>query len=139
VTTVRLRIEGHHLPGARCGPYSDVHVGVQVGREPEGLVRADEPAARWELDLEAVQTPSGLDWRGAAVQGRPRDRFVYLTWGTGAGADFAMFRRAKLMLADLPVGAAEVTARVDMTDENGMPRCARLRPPALALSPTMAG
>ena len=43
-----------------------------------------------------------------------------------------MFRRAKLMLADVPdPAAAAVTARVDLTDECGMPRCARLRVPAL--------
>ena len=39
-----------------------------------------------------------------------------------------MFRRAKLMLADVPdPRGAVVTARVDLTDEPGMPRCARLR------------
>lgn len=44
-----------------------------------------------------------------------------------------MFRRAKLMLADLPTGADEVTVDVDLTDELGMPRCARLRPPAISV------
>ena len=39
-----------------------------------------------------------------------------------------MFRRAKLMLADVPdPRLPEVTVRVDLTDECGMPRCARLR------------
>jgi hypothetical protein len=42
-----------------------------------------------------------------------------------------MFRRAKLMLADLPADVDEVTVDVDLTDEHGMPRCARLRPPAI--------
>ena len=65
-----------------------------------------------------------------AVQGRKGERFVYLTWGTVAGDTFTMFRRAKLMLADLP-SAQEVHVDVHLTDENGMPRCARLRPPAI--------
>ena len=85
----------------------------------------------------------GLDFRGTAVQGRPGARFVYLTWGdVDADGSFAMFRRAKLMLADLePVVAGagdtgQVIARVDLTDECGGPRCARLKPPALRIERT---
>jgi hypothetical protein len=47
-----------------------------------------------------------------------------------------MFRRAKLMLADLaPLvsNAQQVIARVDLTDDCGAPRCARLTAPALSL------
>jgi hypothetical protein len=71
------------------------------------------------------------------VQGRRGARFVYLTWGdVDADGSFTMFRRAKLMLADLEPLVAEtdqVVARVDLTDESGGPRCARLRPPPLTL------
>ena len=67
------------------------------------------------------------------MQGKKGERFVYLTWGTVDGESFTMFRRAKLMLADLPADAVEVTVDVDLTDECGMPRCARLRPPALQI------
>jgi hypothetical protein len=44
-----------------------------------------------------------------------------------------MFRRAKLMLGDLPAGADEVTVEVALTDARGMPRCARLRPPPVSI------
>jgi hypothetical protein len=47
-----------------------------------------------------------------------------------------MFRRAKLMLADVEPFVADtqrVIAHVDLTDDCGGPRCARLRPPALTL------
>lgn len=129
---MRLIIEGHHLPGSTCGRYADVHVGVQVGREPADLVPADAPSARWEVEVRVVDVDGRPDFRGPAVQGRRGDRFVYLTWGEGSGEDFAMFRRAKLMLADLPdPWASEVTARVHLTDERGWPTCARLAPPAL--------
>jgi Family of unknown function (DUF5990) len=48
------------------------------------------------------------------VQGRPGDRFIYLTWGdVGDDGTFRMF----------------------LTDECGGPTCARLKPPALTLSP----
>lgn len=127
-----LILEGHHLPGASCGGYDDVHVGVQVGRVPEDLVRGDAASARWEVDVAVRHTPDGVDFSGPAVHGRRGERFVYLTWGEGTGTRFAMFRRAKLMLAEVPDPTADtVTARVHLTDERGMPRCARLRPPAL--------
>jgi hypothetical protein len=122
---MRLTIRGHHLPGRRCGPYRDVHVGLQVGRDPADLVPGDADRAEWVTD---VRTEAG-DFRGPAVQGRKGARFVYLTWGTYTDETFTMFRRAKLMLADLP-SASEVTVEVDLTDESGMPRCARLAAPA---------
>ncbi len=127
---MRLVIEGHHLPGSSCGSYDDVHVGVQRRREPVELVAADAPAARWEMDVEVLARAGERDFRGPEVQGKRGERFVYLTWGTGSGSDFEMFRRAKLMLADAP-DADVVRAVVHLTDERGMPRCARLRPPAL--------
>ena len=126
---MRLVIRGHHLPGRTCGPYSDVHVGLQLGREPSDLVPGDAECAEWVTDLRVVDG----DFRGPAVQGRRGERFVYLTWGTGSGEDFTMFRRAKLMLTDLPAAADEVTVDVHLTDEAGMPRCARLSPPAIAV------
>jgi hypothetical protein len=128
-----LVIEGHHLPGRRCGSYDDIHVGLQVRRDPAELVRGDAHAARWQVDVEALDKDGGVDFRGPAVQGRRGERFVYLTWGELRDDTFTMFRRAKLMLADVPDPRRHsVTARVDLTDEHGMPRCARLRPPALS-------
>jgi hypothetical protein len=79
---VRLRIEGHHLPGRRCGPYDDVHVALQVGRTPADPVPGDAATAVW----------------------------------------------------DVVPGPVRVTARVDLTDDDGMPRCARLRTPAVEWS-----
>ena len=123
---MRLAIRGHHLPGRRCGPYRDVHVGIQVRGEPHGLVPGDADQAEWVTE---ISTDAG-DFRGPAVQGRKGARFVYLTWGTYDDETFTMFRRAKLMLAELPQ-AAEVTVEIDMTDDLGMPRCARLKAPAV--------
>ena len=123
---MRLVIRGHDLPGRRCGSYDDVHVGLQVGRDPQGPVPGDADQVEWVTE---IRTDDG-DFRGPAVQGRKGDRFVYLTWGTHTDGTFTMFRRAKLMLADLPRGDV-VTVSVDLTDERGMPRCARLRAPAL--------
>jgi hypothetical protein len=72
------------------------------------------------------------------VQGRRGERFAYLTWGSIENGDFTMFRRAKLMLDEVPplVGdePGAVTARVHLTDDDGMPRCARLSSPAVEWS-----
>lgn len=75
----------------------------------------------------------GGDFRGRAVHGRKGQRFIYLTWGTTTDGPFNMFRRAKLMLADLPVDVDEVTVDIDLTDEAGMPRCAWLHAPAVRI------
>lgn len=135
-----LEIRGHHLPGRSWhlddGPCHNVHVGVQVRREPADLVPGDAEHARWEVEIAVVDTPDGPDFRGPAVQGRRGERFVYLTWGdVGADGGFTMFRRAKLMLADVVphLGSGAVVAEVDLTDDCGGPRCARLGPPALRL------
>ena len=148
VSEVRLRIEGHHLPGRRCGPYDEVHVALQVGREPVDPVAGDAGAAVWETQLQVVSRgddeagDGALDVRGPAVHGGRGERFAYLTWGSTASGSFEMFRRAKLMLGGVPAlasssrgagtGTVGVTARVHLTDECGMPRCARLCPPALS-------
>lgn len=127
---MRLVLRGHQLPGLVCGVHTNVHVGLQVGAEPVGLVPADAAAAEWIAEIRAHDG----DLRGPAVHGRKGERFVYLTWGTVEGGRFTMFRRAKLMLDDLPADAEEVTVDIALTDEHGMPRCARLRPPAIGVT-----
>jgi hypothetical protein len=81
------------------------------------------------------------------VQGRRGGRFLYLTWGdVGPDDRFAMFRRAKLMLdqvgAELVESASEaggLVATVDLTGDDGGPRCARVDPPAIEWSVTSSG
>lgn len=132
-----LEIHGHNFPGRSwhldTGPCDNVHVGIQVRKEPADLVPGDSRSAVWRTEIEVVDRDGESDFRGPAVHGSRGARFVYLTWGdVGRDGSFTMFRRAKLMLDDLP-RADEVIASVDLTDERGGPRCARLRPPALRL------
>jgi len=144
---MRVVIEGFDLPGrtfcdADGGALGDVHVGVQIRREPHDLVPADAAGARWELDVDVVAGPdASLDFRGPAVHGKRGDRFLYLTWGNlDSRGRFEMFRRAKLMLNRIDPGlvtAAEqegrpVVGAVRLTDRRGAPRCARVDPPDLA-------
>lgn len=125
---MRVRIEGHTLPGRSPGPHRDVRVGIQVRREPAEVVPADVEHALWEVEVTESYAAGSRDFRGPAVQGKPGERFIYLTWLEGP--DSSMFRRAKLMLGDAP-RAPSVAARVTLSDECGLPRCGRLRSPAV--------
>lgn len=145
---MRLVIDGHDLPGAEFvsggALLRNVHVAVQVGKDPFQPIRADAESARWELDVGAVLGDGDdgrVDLRGPAVHGKKGERFLYLTWGDVArDGSFAMFRRAKLMVDDVDRDLLDAAARgegtlvgsVSLTDEHGGPRCARVRPPALS-------
>jgi hypothetical protein len=126
---VRVRIVGVDLPGASCPGYAGIKVGVQRGKEFEQLVSADGAEAVFELEV--GQAPR----YGPYVHGRGDDRFFYLCWV--AGPDEQPFRRAKVMLADVPgdVWAAAASSgsvlegRLGLTDHKGNPTCARVRPP----------
>jgi hypothetical protein len=126
-----VRIEGVSLPGRVFCEHRHVHVGVQCRQEPVMLVPGDADAAEFDFTVDILPAAGGgWDFRGPYVHGKPGERFLYLTWGELNGDEFAMFRRAKLMLADVPV-ADEVVADVDLTDEQGLPCCARLHDPVI--------
>ncbi len=135
---MRIVIDGRDLPGRRFGSYADVHVALQVGRDPADPVPGDAGSARWEAEVRVVDG----DFRGPAVHGKRGERFLYLTWGSPAGRDWGMFRRAKLMLdrvdpalvAEADGAGKPLVATVSLTDEQGCPRCARVDPPAIRWS-----
>lgn len=108
-----------------------MHVGIQLNRDAAELIPADASEASWRTEIDVVELRGARDFRGPAVQGKRNERFVYLVW-VNVDADGAQTRlgRAKLMLDDLlPAGVDPfdtVTARVDLTDESGRARCARL-------------
>ncbi|WP_141955994.1 DUF5990 family protein [Actinoallomurus bryophytorum] len=143
---MRIRIEATELPGRTCPPGSDhprhdnVHVGVQRRERPGELLDlhpGDAASAAWTLECATAATAGGIDITGRYVQGRPGDRFIYLSWGTvGDDGAFTMFRRAKLMLdavdpdvAGAAARSGRLLARVRLTDPKGEPLCARVRPP----------
>ena len=128
-------VRGTDPPGRTFASYGDVHVGIQVGREPVGLVPADTAAPEWTLDVRYDG-----DFRGPAVHGKKGDRFLYVYWVDRVGGIDHMFRRGKLMLdridpavvASAVEGGHTLVATVSLTDEKGGPRCARYDPPAIA-------
>ncbi|WP_193611966.1 DUF5990 family protein [Nocardioides lijunqiniae] len=138
---MRIVVEGRNLPGRSFEGRDDVHVALQVGRDPEAPVPGDAASARWEVEVRHVDG----DFRGPAVHGPRGQRFLYLTWGEpGGDGAWEMFRRAKLVLSGLDGSLLEPAERpgaalrctVELTDERGGPRCARVDPPAIAWSVT---
>ena len=141
---MQVSISGYNLPGRSfCSPdgspIGNVHVGIQVRRDPAELVPADALEAQWVVAVEVVERDGQLDFRGPAVQGARGDRFIYLTWGdVDRIGHFVMFRRAKLMLNRIDhaivrsaLETDHLSATVDLTGNDGGPRCARVDPPAI--------
>jgi hypothetical protein len=144
---VDVRIVGVELPGHTCADprpgglvYENVHVGVQRRRDVVDLVRGDAPDAEWNLTVDTVTRDGALDVRGPFVQGKRGDRFLYLSWGTVDDANkLEMFRRAKLMFDAVPdellrsaqAPGHRLVGTVNMTHDDGMPRCAAVRPPVI--------
>jgi uncharacterized protein DUF5990 len=133
---MEIVVRGRRPPGRRFGPYENVHVALQVRSQPMGLVPGDTENPEWSAEVEVVPRDGELDFRGPAVHGRRGERFLYLTWGEVRGDRFDMFRRAKLILADCGAdgSTAHLVAEVDLSDDQGGPRCARVRPPAVRWS-----
>jgi hypothetical protein len=150
MSSVLIRIEGSNLPGRYCGPGPDfpdghhnVHVAVQ-GRKGKqdlfGLLAADAKTATWKIDGDLLMPPPRWDCRGPQIHGSPAKRFIYLTWGViGADSQFTMFRRAKLWLDVVPADVIEAASksglligRLRLSDDDGWPVCASVRPPRIA-------
>ena len=146
---MQIRIVGTQLPGRECGAgdnfpgYSNIHVGVQRKSRRDELLDlhpGDAASAEWTLDCSV----DGSDVRGPHIQGPPGERFIYLSWGSvDDSGRFTMFRRAKLMLADVPpdvlVAAATsgtLVGTLGLTDAKGHPLCARVKPPMIRWSST---
>ncbi|MFJ9949456.1 DUF5990 family protein [Kitasatospora sp. NPDC091207] len=156
-TSVRIRIEATDLPGRSCpgAPglpgYDDIHVAVQRRGRPGELldpVAGDAAGAVWTLECAVKAGPDlpGPDLLGPYVQGGPGARFVHLSRVAGGAGGFTVFRRAKLMLAAVERDTVEaavrgglLVARLGLTDAEGHPLCAAVRPPLVTWSAGAAG
>lgn len=140
---MRVIIEGHDLPGRRSCGQPDVHVGLRVRNDVVEVVPGDVTTASWECDVRVGPgKDGGVDFFGPAVHGARGDRHLALRWLSTRDVHAAAFRGAKLKLEqidpDLVAAATEpgraLVASIHLTDERGEPRCATVKPPALAWS-----
>jgi hypothetical protein len=159
---ITVLIEGTELPGRSCAPepdgtaHANVHVAVYShSRDHASLpmpgspwlatepVPGDAAGARWLVPVTVRRGPDGFDFTGPFVRGGRDDRHLGLAWGdvTGDGT-MELFRGAKLRFAGVDAALIEaalrpgqrLVARVRLTDDRGLPVCARLRPSHLAWS-----
>jgi Family of unknown function (DUF5990) len=145
-----IEIRGHDPPGRSCGPtpeggeYVNIHVGLARKNDTVDLVPVDAESASWELEVKVKEGPEGgFDCTGTSVYGTPGERHLGLRWATVTddGSIF-VFRAAKLRLNDIDPTLTRravdegkrVVASLGLTDEQGWPRCASVRPPLVAWS-----
>jgi Family of unknown function (DUF5990) len=147
---VIIEIRGHDLPGLRCGPspeggdYENIHVGLARKNDTIDLVPGDAESAAWELEVRVKDGPDGgFDCTGPSVFGTPGERHLGLRWVTVAeDGGLFVFRGAKLRLNDIDPNLTRravdegkrLVASLGLTDEQGWPRCASVRPPLVQWS-----
>ena len=147
---VTVEIHGTDLPGLSCGsdvdgkPCDNVHVGLKHRSGPVELVPGDVDSARWRFEVVVDRNEDReLDYGGPFVLGRRGERALGLVWGSLRFDDeLDVFRAAKLRLEDLDRALVEhaletggrLVCRLGLTDEQGHPRCASVRPPLLCWS-----
>jgi uncharacterized protein DUF5990 len=144
---VTVEIRGFDLPGSSCDPapgerFENIHVGLARRSETVELVPGDAPTARWTFEIEVHPEDAGtFDFRGPFVLGRKGERHLGLRWGTVDRDEFSLFRAAKFRLFELEpalvreaIDTGRLVAEVDLTDEEGNPRCATVRPPHVTWS-----
>lgn len=148
-----VEIHGNDLPGRRCGPapdgtfYENIHVGLARGAETVDLIPGDAASARWSFEVSVREFDDVIDVGGPFVHGKRGERAFGLRWGISADdGSFHVFRAAKLPFSDVDPSALREAMRsggrlvgsLGLTDEQGWPRCARVRPPAVMWSPADA-
>jgi Family of unknown function (DUF5990) len=140
VTEVRLRVEGHQLPGAACDGRDRIEVGVQRNGTVEQTVPGSAGTASFAVVVDVARTDDGFDFRGPYVHGRKGERFLYLSWGRrGEDGTHEMFRRAKLHLSVIELSTVDralteqlpLVAGLALTDQHGGPLAASVRPPKI--------
>ena len=100
-------------------------------------IRVTERAVVFETDVELIAGSKAEPFRlrGAAIQGRPGNRFLYLNSGTYAGdRASAWSRRAKVPLLGITAGLAKAAGRKNNilecqfsgTAKDGGPACASI-------------
>lgn len=140
-----IEIRGHDLPGSSCGPtpeggeYENIRVGLARRSDTVDLVPGDAESASWELEVKVKDGPEGgFDCTGPSVFGTPGERHLGLRWVTVAeDGSILVFRAAKLRLNDIDPTLTRravdegkrLVASLGLTDEQGWPRCASVRPP----------
>jgi hypothetical protein len=150
MATLTVEIRGTDLPGRSCDsapggePYENIHVGVKHRTGILELVPGDAPSVQWECEVTVRPADDGgFDFGGPFVLGRGDDRHLGLAWVTVAGdGSTTLFRGAKLKFVHVDPalieralgGAGHLVASIGLSDRQGFPICATVKPPDIAWS-----
>ncbi|MGH8959523.1 MAG: DUF5990 family protein [Acidimicrobiia bacterium] len=150
VGTIRVEIEGSDLPGRRCGPdpngdwYENIHVGVARSREAFDPVPGDAERGRWAFDVIVKTDEEGnLDFGGPCVRGPRDERHLGLIWireleegiwSVFRGAKFRLYEMERALFEEAMQPGRKLVGRLGLTDSQGWPRCATVRPPDITWS-----
>jgi hypothetical protein len=145
---LKLEVICTKLPGIRfddrqgSGIKEPVYLGIQFGKEVIGQVPADRRQATFHPEFTVARKPDGSpNFLGPFAQGKPDDRFFYLSWGIKhESGEFEMFRRLKIRLGHLDwpqinhslKSGKPIIVRLRLTDEKGCPLCATPRSPNIS-------
>lgn len=138
MTEVRIRILGHDMPTTWCTEHGVPQLGISRRNEVIDLVSTREDSAEFDLSVDVIDGPDGLDFRGAYVQGRRGERFLYLNWGRVGADGWTGVRRVKLQLltidrslVEAALGGGVLTADLRLSEADGAPATASVRSPLL--------
>ena len=145
IGTIQVEIEGTHLPGRRCGPdpnglwYENIHVGLSRGREAFDPIPGAADKAQWCFDMVVKAHEMGnLDFGGPFVAGPRDERHLGLiwirelddgTWSLFRAAKFRLFEMDRSLFEQAMKPGKRLVGRLGLTDPQGWPRCATVRPP----------
>lgn len=134
---LHLEIHCIALPSSHFEGRQGLRLGIQRSREVVDDVPADVTEVRFPAEFRVVQrADGGPNFLGPYAHGTPQQRFVYLCWGTRGQDGWEGLRRAKISLHHLDWSALATAqqhgqplrARVTMTDPQGEPLCASVKP-----------
>lgn len=138
---LQLKVMCSHLPGLRFeDPFKHeprvkepVYLGIQRGTDVIEQVPASRRRVVFRPEFRIGKRPDGSpNFLGPFAQGRPADRFFYLSWGVKTEPEqFAMFRRLKIRLTHLAWPQIDralesdepIVVRLKLTDDLGGPAC----------------
>ena len=138
---LKLNVMCSQLPGLRfVDPYNHeprvkepVYLGIQRGTDVIETVPANRHRVVFRPEFRIGKRPDeSPNFLGPFAQGRPADRFFYLSWGVKREPEqFAMFRRLKIRLTHLEWPRIDraldsgkpIVVRLKLTDEDGGPLC----------------
>lgn len=124
---------------AALSPHRGLRLGIQNKQQVEQDVPGTVRSAHFTYALTVKLGPTDVVFTGGYAQGTRDNRFIYLSWGewtTGDAGEWKINSRIKILLNGIRRELIEtalhnekpIRARVRLTNDNGQPLAASLKP-----------